>query len=586
MRHLVLWLAVGALSLFAPATLSATVVTISDVPSYIWYNGCGPTAAGMIVGYWDAHGFPDLITAGDGTNSWVTNQQAVKDMIASPGHIHDYIGYGTGKDRVATPADPYHADNSVADFMGASRGSVLADGDSYADEHQFNGMAGYSQWRGYADAQGGIVRYAGLWSQLVTEINAGRPMELYVDSDHDGTGDHFVTAIGYDDTTGAHQYEAYNTWDQTVHWYMYSQIKSGQAFGVGLGITFSPAPDGETLTWTGKASAAWGLDYAGNWTGNGGGARGFRHGDAARFIDTAAAMVTVNLSGAVDPGSVVVDNSATDFQFTGVGGITGATGLVKRGTGRLTLATANSYVGDTEIQNGILVVGAAGALGGGSVKLGATTGADSVSLLVDAAVVVDRPITVQNDHSGTSKRILGGTNTAGTAEFSASISLQDDLTLTAAPGGTVKLTGLLDDLAGKAIAKSGAGILAIAGPQSYGPGAVLHAEEGDLYVETDMGSDAAANLTVEVGGEATLATIIFDADEHFALLHVMDGGTARLGPACHVLWLDSLVIDALGITLTDVRMENTPEPATLALLAGGLGLAYLRTRKRRPDARR
>jgi len=47
------------------------------------------------------------------------------------------------------------------------------------------------------------------------------------------------------------------------------------------------------------------------------------------------------------------------------------------------------------------------------------------------------------------------------------------------------------------------------------------------------------------------------------------------------------VIDGLGITLTDFRMENTPEPATLVLLAaGGLGLVYLRTRKNRMDARR
>ena len=42
-------------------SVPADVVTISDVPSYKWYHGCGPTAAGMIIGYWDAHGYDNLI---------------------------------------------------------------------------------------------------------------------------------------------------------------------------------------------------------------------------------------------------------------------------------------------------------------------------------------------------------------------------------------------------------------------------------------------------------------------------------------------------------------------------------------------
>ena len=76
-------------------------VVIPDVPSYLWYNGCGPTAAGMIVGYWDAHGYDNLIP---GSNDWAANTQAIKDMIASPGHIRDYA---SSPDRVATAEDPY-----------------------------------------------------------------------------------------------------------------------------------------------------------------------------------------------------------------------------------------------------------------------------------------------------------------------------------------------------------------------------------------------------------------------------------------------------------------------------------------------
>ena len=30
---------------------------IDNVPTYIWHRGCGPTALGMIIGYYDLHDF-------------------------------------------------------------------------------------------------------------------------------------------------------------------------------------------------------------------------------------------------------------------------------------------------------------------------------------------------------------------------------------------------------------------------------------------------------------------------------------------------------------------------------------------------
>jgi len=35
---------------------------IYDVPFYQWYLGCSPTAAGMVLGYWSSHGYPNLPT--------------------------------------------------------------------------------------------------------------------------------------------------------------------------------------------------------------------------------------------------------------------------------------------------------------------------------------------------------------------------------------------------------------------------------------------------------------------------------------------------------------------------------------------
>src|SRR6056297_638583 len=34
---------------------------IFNVPSYIHHHGCGPTALGMVIGYWDDNGFPFLV---------------------------------------------------------------------------------------------------------------------------------------------------------------------------------------------------------------------------------------------------------------------------------------------------------------------------------------------------------------------------------------------------------------------------------------------------------------------------------------------------------------------------------------------
>jgi len=216
----------------AVAAARGEVRVIADAPSYIWYYGCGPTSVGMIVGYWDAHGFDGLIP---GSNDWDTNQQAVKDMIASPGHIRDYWPY---PDREATPEDPYHADDCVADFMRASRGS-LPSGASY-ENLQYFGMTLYVELRGYPNATGSCMYFGGVWDTLVKQIDAGRPMELYVDSNSDGSADHFVAAIGYDATPGDEKYACYNTYDHQVHWYPFARTASGQPYGIRSGTILDP----------------------------------------------------------------------------------------------------------------------------------------------------------------------------------------------------------------------------------------------------------------------------------------------------------------------------------------------------------
>ena len=59
---------------------AAGEVVISGVPAYLWRDGCGPTAVGMVLGYYDAHGW-DLLIPGDATR----RRSAVDQVIASHG---------------------------------------------------------------------------------------------------------------------------------------------------------------------------------------------------------------------------------------------------------------------------------------------------------------------------------------------------------------------------------------------------------------------------------------------------------------------------------------------------------------------
>ena len=228
-------MAIGLSLLFASCTL-AVEVTIPEVPSYIWYHGCGPTAGGMVIGYWDAHGYEALIP---GTNDWSSNNQAVKDMIASPGHIRDYV---PTPDRVPTDNDPFHVDDCVADFNRCSR-DPNEHGYSLFSK-QDDGTSGYAAFRGYDLASGYSLAFFNdtFWGQFVSEIDAGRPVELLTDSNADGLTDHFVTAIGYDDAEDARRYACYNTWTHNVHWYDFARVGLGATYGIYGGAFFDPGP--------------------------------------------------------------------------------------------------------------------------------------------------------------------------------------------------------------------------------------------------------------------------------------------------------------------------------------------------------
>jgi hypothetical protein len=240
--------------LAAPA---AVTVTIPGVPAYQWHHGCGPTAAGMVVGYWDGHGF-DALVSGDA----YTQTTAVDEMIASEGPASNYTDYcepidyypDLFPDLSEPPLGDEHADECVADYMNTSQsyyynrygwswisdvGAAMEDysrqalgpGDDYAFTENL-----YMLWDGSLN-----------WDKFRAEIDAARPMVLLVDTDGDGSTDHFVTSVGYGVTDDVRYYACLNTWDSDVHWFEFAPMAEGQAWGIFGGVTFRIATLGNHI---------------------------------------------------------------------------------------------------------------------------------------------------------------------------------------------------------------------------------------------------------------------------------------------------------------------------------------------------
>ena len=122
----------------------------------------------------------------------------------------------------------------------------------------------------------------------------------------------------------------------------------------------------KNLSWQGgNPNENWDVNITPNWF-NGAASSVFNDSDEAAFNAAGASNPVVNIVGAVAPGSVEVDTTATNYIFSGSGSIAGDTGLTKWGHGTLVLSNANSYLGITVISNGTIQAGINGAFSGAS----------------------------------------------------------------------------------------------------------------------------------------------------------------------------------------------------------------------------
>ncbi len=226
-------------------------VVISGVPAYLWRHGCGPTAAGMVIGFWDGNSFPDLVSGPAATQTAEVNAMIADDHdfeYCDNAFADHYRDYSCPIDASPGPLLPdksetggAHADNCLADFMLTSRSA----NSNYYGWSWFNhvevALEAYfaMQLPGQAVQLQSIYFNDFSWAQYKAEIDNRRPMVLLVDTDADGWTDHFVTAIGYDEA--AHEYGVLDTWDQGVHWYQWRPVAGGWDWGVYGVTTFNPS---------------------------------------------------------------------------------------------------------------------------------------------------------------------------------------------------------------------------------------------------------------------------------------------------------------------------------------------------------
>jgi fibronectin-binding autotransporter adhesin len=197
----------------------------------------------------------------------------------------------------------------------------------------------------------------------------------------------------------------------------YGAYISNNVANKSIDIVFTNGPFVAALTWDGTPTGNWDTTTT-NWKPSIGPDTNYVQTDFVTFDDSLAGTANVNLTTTLLPGSLTVNNSASNYIFSGTGKISGTGGLSKQGAGTLVLDNSglNDFSGGVIITGGTLQIGNNDA--NGNLPLG--------SVADNGALIFNRSdnITVMSTISGagtitqnnTNVLILSGNNTfTGTA---------------------------------------------------------------------------------------------------------------------------------------------------------------------------
>ena len=224
-------------------------VTVLGVPGYTWRHGCGPTAVGMVIGFWDENGCDDLFEGNASSQTENVNQGiASQGHAGSPGHYEDYslpIDHYPSRlpDKSELPSGDEHVSNSIADFMftsWSSKNNLYGWSWSNHIAPAFSNYANYRNSSYVATTEFYPFGSTLTWDIVTNEIDAQRPMVFLVDSNGDGLTDHFVTVVGYRLEGTTRYYGCLDTWApaDTIRWVRFRGLSSDYPWGVWGGYSF------------------------------------------------------------------------------------------------------------------------------------------------------------------------------------------------------------------------------------------------------------------------------------------------------------------------------------------------------------
>ena len=315
----------------------------------------------------------------------------------------------------------------------------------------------------------------------------------------------------------------------------------------------------ENVRWTGLSDSNWnaGITGAANWLVTGVEYTGdqpnrFFNGDTVVFDDSASSGTVTTGTLDVSPGSVTVSASTLDYTIGGVG-VIAAGALNKSGAATLTLTSANTYSGGTNLSAGRIRLGVNNALGSGAINLsGGTLSSDGT----DAR-------SLNNAINLSGNATLGNATNSGELTLSGAIDLgAASRTLTTASNAV--LTGLITN--GGDLVKGGSAKLTFTGSNILRTG--LDVTSGTAALGSSNVINDAVSVTVRSGATLDLAGF----SDTLATLTLDSGATVTAGT----------------ITATTVTVGGTTLGATLvgstALVKNGTGILDLTTASVRSGA--
>lgn len=223
---------------------SPDAVILPGMPAdYDWWNGCSPTAAGMLFGYWDEQGyevFPgnhrNLPATYPNTSSNSSDYDDARGVVAGWAHkqegINQGLSYGSWQN---------HAPESLADFMKTSNGGT-------SRSNMAHGFEMFAAWDDpdTSEIESSQFEATTLYSafdfaRYQQEIDAGRPVHVGLSS---SSGGHSVLGVGYNNTDGAENLVLLTTWHWgPQEWQWTDETYSGFDFSVYGGTLLEPIID-------------------------------------------------------------------------------------------------------------------------------------------------------------------------------------------------------------------------------------------------------------------------------------------------------------------------------------------------------